>query len=48
MQIEVYHREQSGWMLYPAGPSSIVKLRSLDIQIPIEDIYENVYCVEQK
>lgn len=42
IRIEVYHREEDGWKLHTYGPGSIVRLASLDIQFPIDNIYRNM------
>ena len=42
IQIEVYRREDDGWMLHTFGPESNVKLKSLNIQFPIDAVYRKV------
>jgi len=42
IQIEVYRREDDGWMLHTFGPESNVKLKSLNIEFPIDAVYRKV------
>jgi Uma2 family endonuclease len=42
IQIEVYRREDDGWMLHTFGPASNVKFKSLNIQFPIDAVYRKV------
>jgi Uma2 family endonuclease len=38
--VEVYHREKKKWVLSIFGPGDEVEIPSLDLWIPIEEIYE--------
>jgi Uma2 family endonuclease len=42
IRIELYHREEDGWKFHTYGPGSTVKLESLGIQFPINDIYRRM------
>ncbi len=42
MRIEVYHRENDGWKFHTYGPESVVKVESLNIQFPVNDIYRGM------
>jgi Uma2 family endonuclease len=38
--VEVFHREGKKWVLSTFGPGDAVEIPSLDLQIPIDEIYE--------
>jgi hypothetical protein len=42
MHIEVYRREERGWMLYTFGPQSEIELQGINIRFSIEDMYERI------
>jgi len=45
LQIEIYHRQGEDWVLHIFRPGSEVKLESLSIHFPIEDVYEGTSLV---
>ena len=40
--IEVYRREDDGWILHTFGPGSTVKLESLEVSFPIDIVYRGM------
>ena len=48
IRIDVYHREEDGWKLHTYGPGNIVMLDSLDIQFPIDMIYQGMQLTENR
>ena len=40
--IEVYRREDDGWILHTFGPESTVKLECLNVSIPIDVVYRGM------
>ncbi len=48
IHIEIYFREKNRWIFCTYGPDSIVQLASLNIQIPINDIYRGMNLTETR
>jgi Uma2 family endonuclease len=43
LAVDVYRRASGNlWTLHPFGPGDVVALKSIDISIPLEALYENV------
>lgn len=40
-RIEVYRREDRGWVLSEGGPGSAVRLAALDVDLVVDDVYRN-------
>jgi Uma2 family endonuclease len=40
-RIEVYRREERGWVLSEAGPGGAVRLASLDMNLSVDEVYRN-------
>ena len=38
--VEVYYRDEDTWVSRIYRPNSIIHLKSIDVSIPFEDIYE--------
>lgn len=41
--VEVYHRGDNEWILHTLGINDVLFLKSLGIQIPVADIYEDMH-----
>lgn len=42
IHLEVYHREHDGWKFRAYGPGSIVRIDSLNVSFPIDDLYQGM------
>ena len=40
--VEIYRREEEGWMLQTLKAEDILTIKSLGVQLSVEDIYEGV------